>query len=75
MQGAALEHHQFRHPFYDRARRLLASTSRSTRTVCASARYAWRTSVLPPLRQKDDEILTTVMGDGKYAPRCPLAAR
>src|SRR3954468_17973732 len=78
-KGAALENIRFRHPFYDRTSPVYLGdyvTLESGTGVVHSA-PAYGVEDFDSCRRygmKDDEILTPVMGDGKYVSTLPLFA-
>ncbi len=72
-KGAALEHIAFRHPFYDRLSPVYLGdyVTLDTGTGIVHSSPAYGVEDFDSCRRnglKDDEILTPVMGDGKYAP-------
>ncbi|HET9405124.1 MAG TPA: isoleucine--tRNA ligase, partial [Burkholderiales bacterium] len=76
-KGAALEHIHFRHPFYDRLAPVYLGdyVTLDTGTGIVHSAPAYGVEDFISCRRygmKDDEILTPVMGDGKYAPALPL---
>src|SRR4051812_38038693 len=78
-KGAALENIRFRHPFYDRTSPIYLGdyvTLESGTGVVHSA-PAYGVEDFDSCRRygmKDDDILTPVMGDGKYVSTLPLFA-
>ncbi len=75
-KGAALEHIAFRHPFYDRASPVYLGdyVTLDTGTGIVHSSPAYGVEDFESCRRngmKDDEILTPVMGDGKYAASLP----
>ena len=75
--GAALEKIAFRHPFYDRASPVYLGdyVTLDTGTGIVHSSPAYGVEDFISCRRnglKDDEILTPVMGDGKYASTLPL---
>jgi isoleucyl-tRNA synthetase len=76
-KGAALEHIAFRHPFYERLSPVYLGdyVTLDTGTGIVHSAPAYGIEDFQSCRKygmKDDEILTPVMGDGKYAPSLPL---
>src|SRR4051812_48213990 len=76
-KGAALEHIAFRHPFYDRLSPVYLGdyVTLDTGTGIVHSSPAYGVEDFDSCRRnglKDDEILTPVMGDGKYVPALPL---
>jgi isoleucyl-tRNA synthetase len=76
-KGRALEHIRFRHPFYDRSVPVYLGdyVTLDTGTGIVHSAPAYGVEDFESCRRygmKDDEILTPVMGDGKYAPSLPL---
>ena len=76
-KGAALERIAFRHPFYDRLAPVYLGdyVTLDTGTGIVHSAPAHGVEDFQSCRRygmKDDEILTPVMGDGKYAPSLPL---
>ena len=76
-KGAALEHIQFRHPFYDRVAPVYLGeyVTLDTGTGIVHSAPAYGVEDFDSCRRygmKDDEILTPVMGDGKFVPGLPL---
>ena len=76
-KGAALDHIRFQHPFYDRASPVYLGdyVTLDTGTGIVHSAPAYGVEDFDSCRRngmKDDEILTPVMGDGKYAPSLPL---
>ncbi|MCW5576206.1 MAG: isoleucine--tRNA ligase [Burkholderiales bacterium] len=76
-KGAALERIVFRHPFYDRLSPVYLGeyVTLDTGTGMVHAAPAYGVEDFQSCRQyglKDDQILTPVMGDGKYASTLPL---
>src|SRR5690349_20628861 len=76
-KGSALERVRFRHPFYDRAAPVYlgeyVTTDTGTGIVHSSPAYGVEDfDSCRRYGMKDDEILTPVMGDGRYAPSLPL---
>jgi isoleucyl-tRNA synthetase len=76
-KGALLENIRFRHPFYDRTAPVYlgeyVTLDAGTGIVHSSPAYG--VEDFESCRRhgmRDDEILTPVMGDGKYAPSLPL---
>jgi isoleucyl-tRNA synthetase len=78
-KGAALENIGFRHPFYDRASPVYLGeyVTLDTGTGIVHSAPAYGVEDFDSCRRygmKDDQILTPVMGDGKYASSLPLFA-
>src|SRR5690349_11631173 len=76
-KGAALERIAFSHPFYDRLSPVYLGdyVTLDTGTGIVHSAPAYGVEDFQSCRRygmKDDEILTPVMGDGKYAPSLPL---
>jgi isoleucyl-tRNA synthetase len=76
-KGAALDHIAFRHPFYDRDSPVYLGdyVTLDTGTGIVHSSPAYGVEDFESCRRnglKDDEILTPVMGDGKYVPGLPL---
>jgi isoleucyl-tRNA synthetase len=76
-KGAALERVAFRHPFYDRLAPIYLGdyVTLDTGTGIVHSAPAYGVEDFQSCRRygmKDDEILTPVQGDGKYAPSLPL---
>ena len=76
-KGAALDHIGFRHPFYDRLSPVYLGdyVTLDTGTGIVHSSPAYGVEDFESCRRnglKDDEILTPVMGDGKYVPTLPL---
>ncbi|HWI35429.1 MAG TPA: isoleucine--tRNA ligase [Burkholderiales bacterium] len=76
-KGAALENIRFKHPFYDRLAPVYLGdyVTTDTGTGIVHSAPAYGVEDFESCRRygmKDDEILTPVMGDGKYAPSLPL---
>jgi isoleucyl-tRNA synthetase len=76
-KGAALENIRFKHPFYDRLSPVYLGeyVTTDTGTGIVHSAPAYGVEDFESCRRygmKDDEILTPVMGDGKYAPSLPL---
>jgi isoleucyl-tRNA synthetase len=76
-QGAALELIKFKHPFYDRQSPVYLAdyVTLETGTGMVHAAPAYGVEDFHSCRKhglKDDEILTPVMGDGKYIASLPL---
>jgi isoleucyl-tRNA synthetase len=76
-KGAALENIRFRHPFYDRESPVYLGdyVTLDTGTGIVHSSPAYGVEDFDSCRRygmKDDQILTPVMGDGKYAPSLPL---
>ncbi|HEY1289983.1 MAG TPA: isoleucine--tRNA ligase [Burkholderiales bacterium] len=76
-KGAALENIRFKHPFYDRTAPVYLGdyVTTDTGTGIVHSAPAYGVEDFESCRRygmKDDEILTPVMGDGKYAPSLPL---
>ncbi|MBX3661789.1 MAG: isoleucine--tRNA ligase, partial [Burkholderiales bacterium] len=76
-KGAALEHLAFHHPFYDRLSPVYLAdyVTLETGTGMVHAAPAYGVEDFQSCRKygmKDDQILTPVMGDGKYASTLPL---
>jgi isoleucyl-tRNA synthetase len=77
VKGKALERLRFRHPFYDRNAPVFlgeyVTTESGTGIVHSSPAYGVEDfESCRRYGMKDDEILTPVMGDGKYASSLPL---
>jgi isoleucyl-tRNA synthetase len=76
-KGAALENIRFKHPFYDRLAPVYLGeyVTTETGTGIVHSAPAYGVEDFESCRRygmKDDEILTPVMGDGKFAPSLPL---
>ena len=76
-QGAALERIAFKHPFYDRLSPVYPGeyVTLDTGTGMVHAAPAYGVEDFQSCRKyglKDDEILTPVLGDGKYTASLPL---
>jgi len=76
-KGAALENIRFKHPFYDRLAPVYLGdyVTTDTGTGIVHSAPAYGVEDFESCRRygmKDDQILTPVMGDGKYAPSLPL---
>src|SRR5512134_384639 len=76
-KGAALEGIAFRHPFYDRVAPVYLGefVTLDTGTGIVHSAPAYGVEDFASCRRygmKDDEILTPVMGDGKFTPGLPL---
>jgi isoleucyl-tRNA synthetase len=76
-KGAALEGIAFRHPFYDRVAPVYLGeyVTLDTGTGIVHSAPAYGVEDFASCRRygmKDDEILTPVMGDGKFVPGLPL---
>ena len=76
-KGRALEEIRFRHPFYDRAAPIYLGeyVTLDTGTGIVHSAPAYGVEDFESCRRygmKDDEILTPVMGDGKFAASLPL---
>jgi isoleucyl-tRNA synthetase len=76
-KGAALEHIAFRHPFYDRVAPVYLGehVTLDTGTGIVHSAPAYGVEDFDSCRRygmKDDEILTPVMGDGKFVSGLPL---
>jgi isoleucyl-tRNA synthetase len=76
-KGAALENIRFTHPFYERTAPVYLGeyVTTDTGTGIVHSAPAYGVEDFESCRRygmKDDEILTPVMGDGKYAPSLPL---
>jgi isoleucyl-tRNA synthetase len=76
-KGKDLEKIRFRHPFYDRISPIYlgeyVTTEHGTGVVHSAPAYGVEDfDSCRRYGMKDDEILTPVMGDGKYAPSLPL---
>jgi isoleucyl-tRNA synthetase len=76
-KGAALESIRFRHPFYERESPVYlgeyVTLDAGTGIVHSSPAYGVEDfDSCRRYGMKDDQILTPVMGDGKYAPSLPL---
>jgi isoleucyl-tRNA synthetase len=76
-KGAALERVSFRHPFYDRPAPVYLGdyVTLDTGTGIVHSAPAYGVEDFQSCRRygmKDDEILTPVMADGKFAPSLPL---
>ncbi len=76
-KGAALDHIAFRHPFYDRTSPVYLGdyVTLDTGTGIVHSAPAYGVEDFDSCRRnglKDDQILTPVMGDGKYASTLPL---
>jgi isoleucyl-tRNA synthetase len=76
-KGAALERIRFRHPFYDRAAPVYLGqyVTLDTGTGIVHSAPAYGVEDFDSCRRygmKDDEVLTPVMGDGKFASSLPL---
>jgi len=76
-QGAALENIRFRHPFYDRLAPVYlgAYVTLETGTGIVHSAPAYGVEDFESCRRygmKDEEILTPVMGDGRFASTLPI---
>jgi len=76
-KGAALEHLRFRHPFYDREAPVYLGdyVTLDTGTGIVHSAPAYGVEDFESCRRygmKDEEILTPVMGDGRYVESLPL---
>jgi isoleucyl-tRNA synthetase len=76
-KGKSLENIRFRHPFYDRLSPVYlgeyVTTDSGTGIVHSSPAYGVEDfESCRRYGMKDDQILTPVMGDGKYVPSLPL---
>jgi isoleucyl-tRNA synthetase len=76
-KGSALENIRFKHPFYDRLAPVYLGeyVTTETGTGIVHSAPAYGVEDFESCRRygmKDDEILTPVMGDGKYVPSLPL---
>jgi len=76
-KGSALEQIRFRHPFYDRDSPVYLGdyVTLDTGTGIVHSAPAYGVEDFESCRRygmKDEEILTPVMGDGKYAPALPF---
>ncbi|HEX9397680.1 MAG TPA: isoleucine--tRNA ligase [Burkholderiales bacterium] len=76
-KGRALEHLRFRHPFYDRTAPVYLGkyVTLDTGTGIVHSSPAYGVEDFDSCRRygmKDDEILTPVQGDGKFAASLPL---
>ncbi len=76
-KGKALELIRFKHPFYDRAAPVYLGeyVTLDTGTGIVHSAPAYGVEDFESCRRygmKDDEVLTPVMGDGKFAPSLPL---
>ncbi len=76
-KGRALEHLRFRHPFYDRTAPVYLGeyVTIDTGTGIVHSAPAYGVEDFDACRRngmKDSEILTPVMGDGKFAPSLPV---
>jgi isoleucyl-tRNA synthetase len=76
-KGAALENIRFRHPFYDRLSPVYLGdyVTLDAGTGIVHSAPAYGVEDFESCRRyglKDDDILTPVMGDGKFAPSLPL---
>ncbi len=76
-KGAALDHITFRHPFHERTSPVYLGdyVTLDTGTGVVHSSPAYGVEDFESCRRnglKDDEILTPVMGDGKYVPGLPL---
>jgi isoleucyl-tRNA synthetase len=76
-KGRALENIHFRHPFYERTAPIYLGeyVTLDTGTGIVHSSPAYGVEDFDSCRRygmKDDEILTPVQGDGKYAPSLPL---
>ncbi len=76
-KGAALDHLNFRHPFYDRLSPVYLGdyVTLDTGTGIVHSSPAYGVEDFDACRRnglKNDDILTPVMGDGKYVPGLPL---
>ena len=76
-KGAALEKIRFKHPFYDRESPVYLGeyVTLDTGTGIVHSAPAYGVEDFDSCRRygmKDDQILTPVMGDGRYAPSLPL---
>jgi isoleucyl-tRNA synthetase len=77
VKGARLESIKFRHPFYDRPSPVYLAeyVTLDTGTGIVHAAPAYGVEDFQSCRRyglKDEDILTPVMGDGKYVPGLPL---
>jgi len=76
LQGSALENIRFQHPFYERRAPIYLGEYVTLETVPASCiRAGYGVEDFESCRRygmKDEEILTPVMADGKFAPSLPL---
>jgi len=75
--GKQLEHLRFKHPFYDRTAPIYVGdyVALDTGTGIVHSAPAYGVEDFDSCRghgMKDDEILTPVMGDGKFAPSLPI---
>ena len=75
--GKALENLRFRHPFYDREAPIYLGeyVTLDTGTGIVHSAPAYGVEDFDSCRRygmKDSEILTPVMGDGRFAPSLPL---
>ncbi|HUQ75061.1 MAG TPA: isoleucine--tRNA ligase [Burkholderiales bacterium] len=76
-KGAALENIRFKHPFYDRLAPVYLGeyVTTDTGTGVVHSAPAYGVEDFDSCRRygmKDEEILTPVMGDGRFAPSLPL---
>ncbi|HEX7221310.1 MAG TPA: isoleucine--tRNA ligase [Burkholderiales bacterium] len=76
-KGTALENIRFKHPFYDRESPVYLGdyVTLDTGTGIVHSAPAYGVEDFESCRRygmKDDQILTPVMGDGKFAPSLPL---
>jgi isoleucyl-tRNA synthetase len=76
-KGAALENSRFQHPFYDRQSPVYLGeyVTLDTGTGIVHSAPAYGVEDFDSCRRyglKDDQILTPVMGDGKFVPSLPL---
>ncbi len=76
-KGKALEHIRFQHPFYDRTAPVYLGdyVTLDTGTGIVHSAPAYGVEDFESCRRngmKDSEILTPVMGDGKFAPSLPI---
>jgi isoleucyl-tRNA synthetase len=76
-KGKDLEHIRFQHPFYERTAPVYLGeyVTLETGTGIVHSAPAYGVEDFDSCRRygmKDDEILTPVLGDGKYAPSLPL---
>ena len=76
-KGAALENIRFRHPFYERLAPVYLGeyVTTETGTGIVHSAPAYGVEDFDSCRRygmKDEDILTPVMGDGKFAPSLPL---
>jgi len=78
-KGKALEHLRFRHPFYDRDAPVYLGeyVTLDTGTGIVHSAPAYGVEDFESCRRygmQDEDILTPVMADGRFAPRCPSSA-